>query len=141
MVGGASERHGVAAAVVIDEAAADDGLGHRLAAGAAHLMPGAVDIDGKIHAGGYRQAAVVAIVFGCGGMLGQRLGQREPRRQCARSGMAAGNTPFYHNCAGRPNRRTPEKKRAPQGALQDRFLKGPYSIPSIRGNHKDRPGQ
>ena len=49
--------HGVAAAVVIDKAAADDGLGHRLAAGAAHLMPGAVDIDGKIHAGGNRRSS------------------------------------------------------------------------------------
>jgi hypothetical protein len=32
--------HGVAALVVIDQPAADDGLGHRLAAGAAHLVAG-----------------------------------------------------------------------------------------------------
>ena len=87
--------HGVAVAVVIDQPATDDGPGHRLAAGAAHLALLAVDFDGKIHLGRNRQTAVIAMVFGS--RVGQRLGQREPRRQRTRPGMAAGNTPFYHN--------------------------------------------
>jgi hypothetical protein len=61
-------RQRIAVAVVVVEAVVDDGLRHRLAAGAAHGARRAVDGRGEARAVRNRQAAVIAgIVRGCHG--------------------------------------------------------------------------
>ena len=54
-------RHRVAMPVIIGQAVVDDGLGHGLTTGAAHLLPPTIDGDGKVRARRNRQAAVIAV--------------------------------------------------------------------------------
>jgi hypothetical protein len=68
------------AALVVDEAAADDGLGHRLAAGAAHLVAGAFDIHRQVDLAGIAGRSDSSRAR-ARGKSGQRLGQRGPRNQ------------------------------------------------------------